>query len=144
MEEKGLLVADSEEHLAILHFIFLPRINRALRNFINQWNNHGLRTANYATPMQLFVEGVLNKRGTDHSAVHELLSEAFSEQLTNETVLSTAAVDEVGSGLLCFPEEMRNEIQRIGSSRASWSEEVGIQAYEEILHYLGQSTTATL
>lgn len=38
-----------------LHYLFLPRINETLTEFMNSWNNHKLSTARYRTPKQLLI-----------------------------------------------------------------------------------------
>lgn len=55
----GVLDCDNEMHLWALHYVYLLRINRDLRLFVNQWNHHGLRTARYMSPYQMFVRGCL-------------------------------------------------------------------------------------
>ena len=46
-------------HVYALHFIFIPRINRALKEFTNQWNCHPVSTAQSYSPEQLFISGTL-------------------------------------------------------------------------------------
>ena len=41
-------------------YVFLPRINNQLRQFVSAWNNHPLRTENGLTPLQLFNRGILS------------------------------------------------------------------------------------
>ena len=36
-----------------LQYLFLPRINAALKQFITMWNNHKLSSENSHTPLQL-------------------------------------------------------------------------------------------
>ena len=59
LEQQNLLNALDETNLFALHYIYLPRINRALQIFREGWNHHGIRTANHRSPHQLFVEGTL-------------------------------------------------------------------------------------
>lgn len=40
MEQEGLLDVDNEVHLFCLHYIFIPRINDSLVEFMNAWNTH--------------------------------------------------------------------------------------------------------
>ena len=40
-------------------YIFIPRINRSLKEFVNSWNNHPIRTAQHKSPQQLFTAGCL-------------------------------------------------------------------------------------
>lgn len=55
----GLLVADNENHLFSLHYVFLPRINGQLQVFQDAYARHHIRTARNRTPLQLWVEGHL-------------------------------------------------------------------------------------
>lgn len=59
MEYNGLLDCLSEYHLFALHYVFLPRISRALKEFTNSWNNHPIRTVHHKSPLQLFTSGFL-------------------------------------------------------------------------------------
>ena len=73
MEENFLLDPVSEVHLYALHFVYLPRINRSIEEFILQWNNHPVRTENSLSPLQLWMQGVYNYAHSSQSAVQMLL-----------------------------------------------------------------------
>lgn len=60
MENEGILNADSEEHLFALHQVFMPRINRSLDEFVNQWNSHPVSSASHQSPEQMFIAGSLD------------------------------------------------------------------------------------
>ena len=45
MEDAGILFIDNPPHMFALHFVYLPRINQALDEFKEAFNNHGIRTA---------------------------------------------------------------------------------------------------
>ncbi|KAG8912408.1 hypothetical protein FRC01_005109 [Tulasnella sp. 417] len=60
MEEHQILNPDDGVHLWALHFIFLPRINRALAGFQETWNNHKLSTQKNKTPLELWKQGILS------------------------------------------------------------------------------------
>ena len=64
LEQNDLLNPITEEHLLALHYIFLPRINRALKQFQAAWNDHGVRTERGQTPNQLFTAGALRLRNS--------------------------------------------------------------------------------
>lgn len=66
MEEVGVLNVDHEIHLFSLHYIFLPRINRSLQEFVAMWNNHPLGTECNMSPLQLWMTG-------DHPSDHDIL-----------------------------------------------------------------------
>ena len=57
MEDLNILNIDNELHLYCLHYIFLPRINSSLQDFISMWNNHPLGTERNMSPTQLWMTG---------------------------------------------------------------------------------------
>ncbi|KAH3876934.1 hypothetical protein DPMN_000787 [Dreissena polymorpha] len=75
LEEEGVLDLNSGVHLWSLHYIFLPRINRSLDQFVQGWNNHRLSSERGKTPNQLFVQGVIQNRGSNQTGVSEILHE---------------------------------------------------------------------
>ena len=69
LEYNELLDPITEEHLFALHYVFLPRINRALEQFHAAWNDHGVRTEGGQTPNQLFTAGALRLQNSGLPAV---------------------------------------------------------------------------
>ncbi|KAA0721545.1 hypothetical protein E1301_Tti023335 [Triplophysa tibetana] len=59
LESKSIIDPANELHIWALHYVYLPRINRDLRVFCRRWNNHGLRTEGFSTPVQLVVRACL-------------------------------------------------------------------------------------
>ncbi|XP_059928273.1 uncharacterized protein LOC132472585 [Gadus macrocephalus] len=59
LEEVGLLNPDEDSHIICLHYIFLPRLNWHLREFIKMWDRHPLSTEGNRSPQQLWVAGLL-------------------------------------------------------------------------------------
>lgn len=57
MEEIGLLDIEDEIQLFCLHYVFLPRINNSLREFMTTWNHHPLSTKSNRSPLQLWMTG---------------------------------------------------------------------------------------
>ncbi|RHZ81757.1 hypothetical protein Glove_117g320 [Diversispora epigaea] len=62
LEEFYNMNIDNEIDLFCLHYVFQPRIEVALKEFICSWNNHKLRTESNFTPRQLFISGVIQNR----------------------------------------------------------------------------------
>ena len=58
MEQTGQLDIDNIIHMFCLHYIFIPRINRALSVFKEAWNCHPLSTARNLSPLQLWISGL--------------------------------------------------------------------------------------
>ncbi|XP_049333345.1 uncharacterized protein LOC111188803 [Astyanax mexicanus] len=71
LENEGKLDSSNEMHMWALHFVYLPRINRDLRLFINQWNHHKLRTA-HMSPHQIFVQACLSQHLQHHTGIQGL------------------------------------------------------------------------
>ena len=59
MEEVHVLNVDDEIHIFCLHYIFLKRINSALQQFCDGWNNHPLSSERGMSPQQLWISGLL-------------------------------------------------------------------------------------
>ena len=81
MEDFNLLDGDCEKDMFALHYVFLPRINTQLHQFVSAWNNHPLRTENGLTPMQLFSRGII-------SASEEFQADIASGLLVSRTIRS--------------------------------------------------------
>ena len=58
LESDGILDTLNDVDMFCLHYVFLPRLNKCLRDFQESWNNHGLSTEGNMTPYQLFAEGM--------------------------------------------------------------------------------------
>lgn len=48
IEHHDLLDPMNEKHLYALHYVFIPRINRALSEFRHGWNHHPIRTSHHS------------------------------------------------------------------------------------------------
>ena len=57
LEDVNLLNIDNDLHLFCLHYVFLPRLNQSLSEFIHMWNNHPLGTERNMSPIQLWMTG---------------------------------------------------------------------------------------
>lgn len=84
MEDKGMLDIENEVHLFSLHFVYLPRINRQLCEFIQSWNYHPLSSSNCLSPCQLWVRGIIENMNSGHTAVEGFFSDDIDfTQLSN-------------------------------------------------------------
>ena len=73
MEDMGLLDPLNEVHLFSLHFVYIPRINRALQHFISQWNNHPVSSEHQLSPLQIFASGISENMYSGYSGVESIL-----------------------------------------------------------------------
>ena len=73
MEDNNILDPLSELHLFCLHYVYLPRINRALTEFTEQWNHHPVSTEENQSPYQLWVSGMLASANSFCTAVRDVM-----------------------------------------------------------------------
>lgn len=71
-----MLDIDNELHLWALHYVYIPRINRRLTAFSNQWNQHGLRTVRHQSPLQIVIRGCLTQQRRPTTAIQDIFSSA--------------------------------------------------------------------
>lgn len=82
LEQDGVLHPDNPGQLWCLQHIYLPRLNRDLSLFAQQWNLHGIRTVKGSlAPETMFMEGTLRLHGSDHTAVLDLLADVDPESV---------------------------------------------------------------
>jgi hypothetical protein len=58
LEDYYGFVVDNEAHIWLLHHLFLPRLNQALKNWILVWNNHNVSTSN-KSPNDMYCQGMM-------------------------------------------------------------------------------------
>ena len=58
MEDMHILNVENDVHMFCLHYIFLPRINHAIGQFLEAWNNHSLSSMSNLSPIQLWISGL--------------------------------------------------------------------------------------
>lgn len=64
LEEIGLLDPLNENHIYALHYVFLPRINRAMEEFTKGWNQHSITGCEGLSPLQLYTKEMVKIRQT--------------------------------------------------------------------------------
>ena len=69
LEDQGYLDSDCELDLFSLHYVYIPKINNALKMFMDGWNNHAITTENNQSPVQLFTTGTLMRNTFLHQTV---------------------------------------------------------------------------
>ena len=57
LESEHRLDPDNDIHIFALHFVYMPRINRSLKEFTDAWNHHPLRTEKNRSPLAVWTEG---------------------------------------------------------------------------------------
>ena len=72
LEDSGVLDVLNEEHLLALHHVYLPRINRAIDEFVQDWNNHPLSTEGNCSPLSLWHSGVTSLFHSQYSTIESI------------------------------------------------------------------------
>ena len=62
LTSQGKLDTTNEADMYCLHFVYIPRLNEALKGFVESWNNHPITTARNLTPNELFIRGAIEQR----------------------------------------------------------------------------------
>ena len=73
METSGILDRNNDVHMFVLHYIFLPRINRSIDSFVAAWNNHPLRTEHNWSPNRIWLNGNIDVRNRYLNTVRDLI-----------------------------------------------------------------------
>ena len=77
----GFLDIGNEVQKFILHYVFLPRINRVIKSFMRGWNSHPFRSERNWTPEQLWANGMMDLRNFHVTHVAEVQESINSETL---------------------------------------------------------------
>ena len=93
LEQNDFLSPISSTDLFALHYIFLPRINQSLEEFVGAWNNYAIRTEDRQTPNQLFTAGSLQLHNSRLTALDFLMMlqinmEQMMNHLTHHTLMN--------------------------------------------------------
>jgi hypothetical protein len=83
LEHLGILDPLNNYHLFALHYVFVPVLNKTLKDYAGAWNHHSLSTCHSKTPLQLYTEGMIK-------SYHQALD--YFEPI----VENTYGVDDVG------------------------------------------------
>ena len=137
LELEGLLDPLSDKHLFVLHYIYLPRIQRSLDQFREGWNYHSIRTEYNQSPYQLFVSGALRLQESGLAALdffeevdenYGIEEVGFSSNDSNETV----NISPVGFEL---SEEHYRHLNATVNPLAN-SDNFGIDIYQQVMQYI--------
>ena len=58
MEEQMILNVEDDIHLFAFHYVYLRRVNHALSQFVEAWNNHPLSSCHNLSPTQMWISGL--------------------------------------------------------------------------------------
>jgi hypothetical protein len=133
MEDIGKLNPLSEVDLFCLHFVYIPRISRALENFRNGWNNHAVTTEHSMTPVQLFSSSVISN---GYAATYQQRSQVSNND--SQTLTGFVEVPTTNSPLTQAQEDLLKSI----IDPLQESSNYGIELYDQVVqfvHFINQT-----
>lgn len=132
MEDQDILCEHDDIDIFCLSYVYLPRIRKALLEFKQQWNFHGLSTMNSRSPLNLWHHGIL----TDGN--HLIDDPAFLEDPENYGVDGEGALPEIETDNHVVVPEMESIAtpEQIEEIRRRVEDPLAEDNYNGILHYL--------
>jgi hypothetical protein len=104
LEEDGILDLGNDTDMFCLHYVYVPRINRALEEFRLGWNHHALSTEKNQTPYQRWVTGVISDNFSGYTAVEDIRNPDLANYGTDFDI-SQLSVSEHDDGSTVMLEE---------------------------------------
>jgi hypothetical protein len=104
METELGLNPDDSVHLFALHYVFLPRINQRLGEFIGSWNRHPISTASNRSPRQMWLR---------YHMLHGPISPDADDQFLPSSHPDAFGASTPGDGGLYQPREHEAEINTV-------------------------------
>ena len=80
LEHSHVFNCTNDIHLYCLHAVYLPLINQALAEFLQQWNDHPVTTECNYSPRQMWVQGMLQLRHSNLTAVRDVVDEEINPE----------------------------------------------------------------
>ena len=77
----GLIDIEDQKQMYLLHYIFLPRINRVISSFVACWNRHPIRTESNWSPERIWTNGMIDLRNRYQIPVAEAHEQIGADDL---------------------------------------------------------------
>lgn len=137
LEHHGYLNPDNAFHRFAIRYVYLPRINKSLKIFLEGWNSHGIRTEHHLSPIQLFVRGMLQmqRRGLHSFDFSEEVDDMYGVDNDVAVVGEDKYTVHVPSSSFTLSNEQVAQLQARVNPMAP-SETFGIELYTETLEFL--------
>ena len=141
--ESLVLDTTNEVHLFVLHLVYIPLINQALKELSEAWNCHALSTEGNLSPRQLWVQGMITSQNTIYSAVasvHDNEEINWDEYGIDEDgpvaeLQSTYSVT-VPESPINLTDEQAQHLQQIVHVLKEAGDQDGLIAFRIVLEYL--------
>ena len=131
LEEQQLLNPLNKTDMYCLHYIFIPRINKHLHDFIESWNHPALSTEHNQTPYQLMLLGLIDNPPQAVTSYLSSGSQPLPQHLSvNQHVQVPRSKFDPCSSLMSQVTQSVNPLQK--------SSEFGCELYVTLTHIVAQ------
>ncbi len=135
-----ILDTTNDKDMFALHYVFLPRIQKLLDEWVEAWNNHPMRTERNMSPNQIRIEGYLKNFKSSNPAVLDVFDRCQTEvsddygqdpQEEPTEIATMTQFDGLEVPEVCTDDHdlYRNALQHINPLRDD--ENYGIEVYRE-------------
>ena len=137
LEQHSLLDPLNERDLFALHYVYIPRLNQALKIFQEGWNHHGIRTAGHLSPEQLFVQGALQLQSAGLVALDFFhnVNDDYGDSIDDPMPAVEAESVVVPEGQFTLDQSQLSQLQATINPLEA-SDNYGIDLYLSVLEYL--------
>lgn len=133
LEGEGKLDPDSDIDLFCLHFVYIKKINEALRYFTEGWNSHAVTTESGMTPTQMFVAGALRSS-------LPIFPDPNTPVLSNELDAPSVSVP---STMCPISDEQAGELETVVTPAVISCSDYGIEVYEAVRQFVYDKVSQT-
>ncbi len=140
LEETGHLDIENELHRFSLQYVFLPRINNSLEQFVSGWNLHPIRTEHNWTPNQIFLNSRISLGQDFHD--EEIIEATYGRDWQGPIVDEEETVVEVEDLENPLSRENLQHLQRLIPDPMATCQDFGLQLYLICRNYVTSITEA--
>ena len=133
LESLNLLDVENELDLFCLHFVFIPRINKALDEFTQAYNNHSLRTERNWSPYRMWINGMLNSTTVNH--IIDDNPDQYGIDPDEPVESSDADIQLDGNDMLHVEDDMINQLKAYFDPLGA-SNDLGVDIYTRVKEQL--------
>ena len=83
LEDIGMLNHLNENDVFCLHYVYMNVINHHIEEWVNAWNEHKMTSSHNMSPMQLWIDGFQQMKGTNNEIALEMFT---GQQIVSEIV----------------------------------------------------------
>ena len=143
LENHRVLDVDNNEQMYALHMVYLPRLNKDLKEWRTVWNNHPIRTEKNQSPLQLWHADRIVNRNSTCTSIRNNLDTTPNERAEQVREFRAgnqlSEPDDIGIVITRIPQPLptplMNELEAAIDDRRS-SDSNAIDIYGEVMTFI--------